>query len=213
MLPRVMEQSQYESAMELKLLVVHIRTVSLSSKFDGRDMKIRVKHGDLGVSSVCDTAAVRFYREPAFRSRLPSLPAVVDFDTSCVFLWQGIQSSPLRLRLVSGSGRGRADGAATVLLHGDARGLQEFDLQLSRASVWGPSAEPQSVEILGRVGLATEICRMSKGDLQGHLARLQAQKRQGAFVLAEMPVAVGKVQGFSAEVDDDEVLPGLPVCH
>jgi len=214
MLPRVMEQCQYESTVELQLLVVHIRTVSLSSRFGDKEMKVRVKHGDMGVSSVCDTAAVRFSREPAFRSRLPSRPfgfsresAVADFDTSCVFLCQGIPSSSLRIRLVSGSGRGRAVGGASVLLHGDAKGLQEFDVQLS--GLPGVLA-PRSVEALGRVSVATEIRKMSRGDLQRHLECLHAQEPQGSSVLAEAPAAVGRVRSDSEGAGDDDVAPGPP---
>jgi len=209
MLPRVMEQSRHESTEELQLLVVHIRTVSLTSRFDDKEMRVRVKHGDVGISSACDTAAVRFSRQPAFRSHLPGLSAVVDFDTSFVFLWQGTPSPSLRIRLVSGSGRGRAVGGASVPLDGVAAGLREFDVQLKGL----PNVfAPQSVETIGQVGVATEIYTMAKGDLQQHLERLHAHRRQGAFVLAEVPVAVGKVQSVPDEVDDD-VVQGLSVCQ
>jgi hypothetical protein len=133
----------------------------------------------------------------------------VDFDTSFVFLWQGTPSPSLRIRLVSGSGRGRAVGGASVPLDGVAAGLREFDVQLKGL----PNVfAPQSVETIGQVGVATEIYTMAKGDLQQHLERLHAHRRQGAFVLAEVPVAVGKVQSVPDEVDDD-VVQGLSVCQ
>ena len=213
MLPRVIEDSHHASAEELQLLVVHIRTVSLTSRFDDKEMKVRVKHGDVGVSSACDTAAVRFSRQPAFRSNLPGLSAVVDFDTSFVFLWQGASSPSLRIRLVSGSGRGRVVGGATVPLDGGAAGLREFDVQLKGLPNF---FAPQPVEeTIGQVSVAAEICRMARGDLQQHLERLHAHRRQGAFVLDEVPVAVGKVQSLPVEVDDgdDGVVRGESVCH
>jgi hypothetical protein len=213
MLPRVIGESHHESTEELQLLVVHIRTVSLTSRFDDKEMKVRVKHGDVGVSSACDTAAVRFSRQPHFRSNLPGLSAVVDFDASFVFLWQDTPSPSLRIRLVSASGRGRVVGGATVPLDGGAAGLREFDVQLKGLPNF---FAPQPVEeTIGQVSVAAEICRMARGDLQQHLERLHAHRRQGAFVLSEVPVAVGKVQSLPVEVDDDDdgVVRGESVCH
>lgn len=216
MLPRVMEQQQYSPEAELRLLAVHIQAVSLHSRFEGAKMKIRAKHGSLGVSSACDTAAVRVSRELAFRSRVPSLPVVANFDTSCLFLWQGghdPSSGILRIRLVKGSHNGRVVASTMVPLSVDAVGQQELDLQLMGSL--GPFAVGPLQEIVGHVSVATEIYKMSKGDLHQHLERLQAQRRQGAFVLAEVPVTLGEVKDQSEESesgeDEDMVVLGLPV--
>lgn len=219
MLPRVMEQQQYCPEVELRLLAVHIQAVSLHYRFDGAEMKIRAKHGTLGVSSACDTAAVHVNRELAFRSGVPSLPVVANFDTSCVFLWQGDQDPSmgvLRVRLVRGSRNGRVVAKAMLPLYGDAVGQQEFDLQLMGSP--GPFAVGPWPEVVGHVAIATEIYKMSKGDLRQQLERLHAQRRQGAFVLAEVPVTLGEVKDPSEESEqeeeeeeDDVVMLGLPV--
>jgi hypothetical protein len=216
MLPRVMEQQQYRPEAELRLLAVHIQAVSLHSRFEGAEMKIRAKHGALGVSSACDTAAVRVSRELAFRSRVPSLPVVANFDTSCLFLWQGghdpslaDSSGTLRIRLVESSRNGRVIAKTMVPLSVDAVGQQELDLQLMGSL--GPFAAGPCPEVVGHVSIATEIYKMSKGDLHQHLERLHAQRRQGAFVLAEVPVTLGEVKDRSEESEPDTVITGLPV--
>ncbi|CAK0838984.1 unnamed protein product, partial [Prorocentrum cordatum] len=219
MLPRALEQQQCPPEAELRLLVVHIRAASLPPTFDGAEVKIRAKHGAVGVSSACDTAAVRVHRELAFRSRVPSRPVVAHFDTSFVFLWQGDQDPSLgilRIRLVRGSHGGRVVAKATVPLYGDAVGQQEFDLQLTGSP--GLFAVEAWQEVVGHVDVATEIYKMSKGDLRQHLERLHAQRRQGAFVLAEVPVTHGEVKDPSRESeqeedeeDQDAVMMGLPV--
>lgn len=212
MLPHVMEQKDGSEA-KLLLLVVHIRSVSLPSRFEGEEMKVRVKHGGPRVSAACDTAAVRFDRELAFRSRTQSWPVAADFDTSCVFLWQGWQGDvapELRIRLVGGSRKGRAVAKAMVPLREDAVGIQEFNVQL----IGLPGLFAPSAETVGHAGIAAEIRCMSKGDLQWHLERLHAQRRQGAFVLAEVPVALGETRGpcEESEQEVDLVVQGLPLA-
>jgi hypothetical protein len=209
MLPHVMEQKDRSEA-KLLLLVVHIRSVSLLSRFEGEEMKVRVKHGGPRVSAACDTAAVRFDRELAFRSRTQSWPVAADFDTSCVFLWQGDPTPELRIRLVGGSRKGRAVAKAIVPLGEDAVGLQEFSVQL----IGLPGLFAPSAETVGRASIAAEVRCMSKGDLQRHLERLHAQRRQGAFVLAEVPVALGDVKDLCEESEQevDMVVQGLPLA-
>ncbi|CAK0867678.1 unnamed protein product [Prorocentrum cordatum] len=204
MLPCVMEQQDCDPEVQLRLLVVHVRAASLLSRFDHEVMKIRLKHGQPRVSSACETVAVLFDRELVFRC-MPKFPLVADFDTFCVFLWQG---SSLRIRLVAVSGKDRVIAKAVVPL-GDAVGLQEFDLQLAGL----PGLLTPSEEVVGHVSVATEIHNMSRRDLLQHLQRLHAQRRQGAFVLAEVPL--GEIYGPCEEAEQEEdlvsVMPVVPV--
>jgi hypothetical protein len=208
MLPRVMEQQQCRPEAELRLLVVHIRTASLHYRFDRDVLKLRVKHGLPRVSSSCETAAVLFDREPVFRSVPPKFPLVADFDTSCVFLWQGDPGSLLRIQLVTASRKDRVIAKATLPL-GDEVGLQEFDLPLAGL----PGGSRSYEEVVGHVSVAAEIRKMSKGDLLQHLEHHHAHRRQGAFVLAEEPVALGEIKGPREESDQEEdlVMLGLPI--
>lgn len=207
MLPRVMDQQQCGPEAELRLLVVYIRAASLLSRFDRDAMKIRVKHGLPRISSSCETAAVLFDLESIFRST-PRFPLIADFDTSCVFLWQGDPSSSLRIQLVTASRKDRVIAKATLPL-GDVVGLQEFDLPLAGL----PGRLASSKEVVGHVSIAAEIRNMSKGDLLQHLERHHAQRRQGAFVLAEVPVTLGEVKGprEESEQEEDLVMLGLPI--
>jgi len=122
----------------------------------------------------------------------------------------------LRVRLVRGSRSGRVVAKAMVPLYGDAVGQQGFDLQLTGLpGLFGVGPWP---EVVGHVGISTKVYKMSKGDLRQHLERLHAQRRQGAFVLAEVPVTLGEVKDPSEESeqeeeeeDEDMVVLGLPV--
>lgn len=209
MLPRVMEQQQYGPEAELRLLFVHIRAASLLSSIDRDAMKIRVKHGRPRISSSCETVAVPFHRESVFRST-PRFPLTADFDTSCVFLLQGDPGSSLRVQLVTASRRGRVIAEATLPL--GIVGIQESDLPLAGLS--GRFASSQ--EVVGHVSIAVEIRKMSKGDLLQHLERHHAQRRQGAFVLAEVPVTLGEIKGpleedSEQEEEEDLVMLGQPI--
>jgi hypothetical protein len=212
MLPCVMEQQHDRPAEELQLLVVHIRGASFLSTFDRGEMKIRVKHGQQRVSSSCETAAVLFDREPVFRST-PKFSLVADFDTTCMFLWQGDPSSSLRVQLVTASRKGRVIAKAALPMR-DEVGLQEFDLQL--AGLTGRFMSSKGV--VGHVSIATEILRMSRGDVLRLLERHRAPRRQGGFVLAEAPVTLGEIEGPREESEPEEesereqdlVMLGLP---
>jgi len=198
-----MEQQQCSPEAELRLLVVHIRTASLLYQFDRDVLKVRVKHGRKGVSSSCETAAVLFDREPVFRSVPPKFPLVADFDTSCVFLWQGDPGSLLRIQLVTASRKDRVIAKATLPL-GDVAGPQAFDL---------PLAGLPDERMVGHVSVATEICKMSRGALLQHLEHHHAHRRQGAFVLAEVPVRLGEIKAplEESQQEEDMIMLGLPI--
>mmetsp|Transcript_117861 Transcript_117861/g.380377 ORF Transcript_117861/g.380377 Transcript_117861/m.380377 type:complete len:271 (-) Transcript_117861:182-994(-) len=213
----VLARLDAEGAQTWPMLAVHVRSVRLPPRFAGQGLRVRVKCGEAGVSTRCDTqpAWAALPARPAaarFVSRLPErqepAQAFADFGSTCIFEGNRHGETVVRIRLLDASGHSRlAETSLRV-----SCSLRQFahmdDMELN---LYGTGL--RATEVVGHLTIAADLVAVPREGLKGYLELMEAQRRGGALRTAPQALVQGWVPEGGLEPEAARCITGQPLAR
>lgn len=194
-----------EGVLPCPMLAVHVHTAKLAPGLAREGLIVRVKVGEEGCSSKCDTPetlATHPVRSAAswFVPKLPQRKeqeyAVADFGSTCLFQVKRKSSAFLRLRIMHPGALGRTVARASLRL--TCSGMKNnATLEETELPLYGTGLHVQKV--VGTISLSADMCNVRKEVLGQYCQLLQIQRTHGAFRVVPTLVAQGSLDDADEE--------------